>query len=184
MTYTKLATLAAASLLASVASAALIPISNFGNSAFVDEGWTYNSGSSSLSGQEGLGNLIYGTPLTVDFTGIIAISLTANVTAGSAPANGFTFLLLDGQDDSVTAVFDWSQFIGGATVEANISANPLFDFANVTTWNLVGGSSNSPIAVTLTNVSGVTPVPEPSSYSTVAALGAIGFAMLRRRARS
>ena len=183
MTYTKLTTLAALSLLASVASAALIPISNFGSTAFVDEGWVYNSVSSSLSGQEGLGNLIYGEPLSSDYTGITAISLTANVTAGSAPANGFTFLLLDGQDDSITAVFDWSQFIGGATVEASFTANPAFDFNNVIGWNLVGGSSNSNIAVTLTNVSAVA-IPEPSSYSAVVALGAIGYAMLRRRARS
>jgi hypothetical protein len=183
MTYTKLATLAALSSLASVASAALVPISTFGSSAFVDEGWVYNSATSSLSGQEGLGNLIYGSPLQIDYTGITAISLTANVTAGSAPANGFTFLLLDAQDDSVTAVFDWSQFVGGATIEASLSANPAFNFDNVVGWNLVGGSSNSNIAVSLVNVSGVA-IPEPSSYSAVAALGAIGFAMLRRRARS
>jgi hypothetical protein len=183
MNITKSLTLALSIAAASLSHAATGPITNFGSSALTDDGWSYVG--STLSGTEGLGFLLYGEPISNDFTGATQITITANVAgAANAPANGFTFLLLDGQDDSATAIFNWSDFIGGATVSAdlvNISSG--FDFGAVIGWNLVGGSSNAAINVVLSTALATAPsvIPEPSSYAALAGLAALGLVAARRR---
>lgn len=151
-------------------------ITNFGTNAGSSGTWVYNSGTSTLSGTEGLGDTLAGVPTVVNYTGASFISLTANVT--TAPNNNFTFILLDGEGDSVEAIFDWASFIGGATVQSALSTNGLFNSANVIDWNLVGGGSGTTINATLTSASGV--IPEPSTYALLGlGLGALFF--VRRR---
>lgn len=166
-----------------------ISLTNFGASAFTDDSWTYNSSTGRLNGTEGLGFLVYGEPAATDFSRsfgqITDISVTANVASlASAPLNGFSVVLIDGADRSASAFFNWVDFVGGQTVSVELSnVTPNFDYNNVIFWNLVGGSSNSPIDVVLTNISGlvVSNVPEPSTYAALAGMVVLGAVTVRRR---
>lgn len=117
-----------------------------------------------------------GTPAFVSYTGANSISITAN--AVTAPASTFTFILEDGDGDTVSADFTWLSFSGGATLSSPLSLNAAFDFSNVQGWNLISGGSGSSVNVTLTSATAV--VPEPA---TMALLGLGGMTILFARRR-
>jgi len=156
-------------------------ITTFDGDTGTDDAWTFNSSTNRLSGIEGLGYLLYGSTASTDFTGITSITLTANVVAGFAPVNGFTFLLLDGEEDTATATFDWSEFVGGTSVTAVLmDVSPSFNFGNVIAWNLVSGSSNTNLDVNLISAVG-TAVPEPSTFAILAGMSAMFIVSSHRR---
>lgn len=163
-------------------------ITSFGANAATDDGWTLTTlggGGSTLVGTESLGALVYGNPVITNFTGATSISITANVVSGSVPGNGFKFLLVNPNGKFASASFSWSSFVGGATISSPIDViQSGFVFNGVSDWNLVGGSSNSALSVTLTSATAVTPVPEPSAYASVAGLAVLGFVAYRRRRSS
>lgn len=152
-------------------------ITNFGPEASVDFGWSWNPGTSTLSGTEGAGDVLYGETLSANFVGASMITITANVT--SAPNAGFSFALVDDTEKLLVATFDWLDFAGGATVSSPISyADAGFNYAGVTGWNLISGGSNSPISATLISAA---VIPEPSTYAAFAGGTMLGLALIRRR---
>jgi len=154
-------------------------VTNFGASAIAGGTWVYTPGTSSLSGTEAGGDLLFNTtPLVLNLTGSSQIRITANVT--TAPGGGFTFVLQDAQNDEVQAAFDWSSFVGGATITSNLSINALFNYGDVVGWNLSGGGSGLAIAATLTSATAV--IPEPSTYALLA-LGLGGLVLMRMRSK-
>ena len=155
-------------------------VTNFGASADTNATtWVYNQGTSSLSGNEASGDLLFNTnPILLNLTGSIQIRITANVT--TAPGAGFSFALQDGQGDEVQAAFSWASFIGGATITSALSTNVLFNYADVQGWNLVGGGSGAGIAATLTSATAV--IPEPSTYALLA-LRLGGLVLMRMRSK-
>lgn len=155
-------------------------ITMFGANAASDQGWVYTAGTSSLSGLESTGDLIYGEAASTNFTGRDTFVITANV-SGAAPANGFQLLLLDSSDRIASASFDWADFIGGATKSSPITAVAGFDYTTVGFWNLVGGGSGSNISVVFTSAVATTAVPEPSTYALLSGVAVLGFALRRRR---
>ena len=170
-------------LLLTVSLSASVTITNFGSSADSDGGWTWNQGSSTLSGLEAAGALLFAnSELTLDLTGYDSISITANV--GTAPVFGFTFLIEDITAKTASAQFDWVALSGGATVIAKLTAiDEGFDFANVKNWNLISGSSGSNINAILTSAMAVSAIPEPAAWAGVLGVGALGVVGLRRRRR-
>lgn len=155
-------------------------VTNFGFSASTDDtGWTWNPGTNTLSGTENAGYLLFGDSLTSNLTGATTLSITLN--AISAPSAGFNFVLEDGSGKTATALYSWLAFQGGpTTVSTVINAQSGFNFADVTTWNLVSGGSGSSINVVLSNVS-ASAVPEPSTYAALAGFAVMGFCAVRRR---
>jgi hypothetical protein len=130
-----------------------------------------------LTGTEGLGDLLFGTPSVGVYTGAQFISLTLTVT--TAPNSGFSFVLQDNEGDEVQASFDWNSFIGGSTQQAALSTNVLFNYSNVVGWNLVGGGSGSSINATLGSATAV--VPEPTTMGLL--IGGMTVIMSFRRRR-
>jgi hypothetical protein len=162
------------------ASAQLVLITNFGNSADNGGGWTYTAGTSTLTGVESAGDLIFNpSTLNIDGTDGFAISITANVT--TAPNAGFSFILQDAQGQEATALFAWTSFIGGATIQSLIlpaNIQPNFDFDQIAGWNLVGNGGGT-ISAVLTSAS-LAVIPEPSTYALLL-IGGAALVVLRRR---
>lgn len=157
-----------------------VVITNFGANASNDGiGWTYTSGTSTISGTEVFGSYLYGTPINSNISGATQLSITANVTTD--PLSNFTVTLEDSGGKTALATFDWTSFLGGATVAvAFTSVDPLFNY-NITNWSLDSGSSGNAIGVSFTSLSAVT-IPEPSTYALLAlGAGAIGIMVRRRR---
>ncbi len=156
-------------------------ITNFGTSADNGGSWTYNSGTSTITGTEGGGDLLFGLSTNTNLTGAQGISLTATYNTITPPAFGFSFIIQDNLGRSASALFDWSAFIGGATVYSTFaSVDPGFNFAQVTQeWNLLGGGSGSSINVTL--ASAVAAVPEPTTMVLLAGSLTAVMALRRRR---
>ncbi|MDX2079494.1 MAG: PEP-CTERM sorting domain-containing protein [Terrimicrobiaceae bacterium] len=159
----------------SQSSTAAVLITDFGPSATNGGSWSYNPATSTLSGIEGLGDLIFGSPSFADIGSNGQLSLTANVT--TAPAAGFTVVLEDASFVTATATFDWADFIGGQTVVANLVPSIGFDSSNIVGWSLFSGGSGGSINATLDTLSAV---PEPTTWA-LAALGATSVLVLRRR---
>jgi len=158
-------------------------ITNFGSTAFTDDtGWTWTPGTSTLTGTEGAGFLLYGTPFTANLTGATSLSITANAT--TAPSAGFNFVLEDNTGKTATALYSWLAFQGGTTtISSVLNAQSGFSFANVTSWNLVSGGSGSSINVALSSVA-VSAVPEPATYAALFGLASLGFCIMRKRRKA
>jgi hypothetical protein len=152
-------------------------ITNFGATASNGGAWTYTPGTSTISGNEGPGDLIFGTPAFGDYTGSTQFTLTGTVI--SAPSAGFTVLLEDSTGDTATALFDWADFIGGATISSTFTPVGGFDISDVINWNLVSGGSGEAVNATFSSLSATT-IPEPSTYALMG-LGLAGLLIYRRR---
>ncbi len=161
----------------SVASSNAQILTNFGNSASNGGSWTYTPGTSTISGTEGFGDLIFGSPVSLDISGATGFSLTANAT--TAPAGSFNVIIEDDQFLAASAIFFWSDFVGGATIQQNFAAvDPGFNFASISGWSLVSGGSAQPINVSVSTLSAV---PEPATWALIT--GALTTAMAFRRRR-
>lgn len=160
----------------SASSAAVI--TSFGSDAEKDGAWSWNSGTSTLSGTEVTGDTLYGVPYSGNFGDFSAISITANAT--TAPLAGFTFLLEDTEGRLAIAQFFWLDFVGGNTVSSVVQFDAGFDKSAIGGWQLASGGSGSPINVVLTSASAI---PEPSAAVALAGVATLGFAATRRRHR-
>ncbi|TSA34756.1 MAG: hypothetical protein D4R65_05660 [Verrucomicrobiaceae bacterium] len=149
-------------------------ITNFGaNVGFgpgVDPGntWTYNETTSTVSGSNTSGNVLFGTfGPEVDFSGSNQISLTATVNAPGAPDSSFLFTLVGQSGATASAVFSWTNFLTpGTTMTAPLTPIVPGTMQNVNYWQIVSlyndGSPALPINVTFTNANasaGTAPAP-------------------------
>jgi hypothetical protein len=163
-------------LLSAMASQAQL-ITTFGSSA-TNGGftWDYDPNTSTISGTEGFGDLIYGTPETTSLLGSsVYISLTGSATV--IPAGSFNIVLEDSSANLASATFLWSSFGSGPqTVQAALVFTT-FDFSDVAGWALVSGASLQPVDASFSQMSAV---PEPSA---VLLLGGTAIYFLGRRTR-
>ncbi len=154
-------------------------ITNFGANATNGGTWTYTPGTSTISGTEGFGDLIFGAPLSLDISGATGLSLTAN--AATAPTGAFFIIIEDSVFAQASAIFTWSDFTGGNTVQATFSTvTPGFNFSNLSGWSLVSGASLQPINVSVNSLSAVA-VPEPSSTAALAVLSLLAAVIVHGR---
>ncbi|MGC1481086.1 MAG: hypothetical protein WA771_11320, partial [Chthoniobacterales bacterium] len=142
---------------AAIASAIFLPlagqaqlISNFGFDAFDGGSWDYEQSTSTISGTEGFGDIIFGNSATLDLTGVTTISLT--MTPTTLPSGSFVVTLEDGMN-SATAQYTWTEFAGGGARTATLVPEPGFDLSNVTNWSLGDGFSNQSIDVQMNSLS-------------------------------
>lgn len=138
-------------------------ITNFGtNVGFgpgVDPGntWTYNGTTSTASGTNSNGNVLFGTfGPEVDFSGSNQISLTATMNAPGAPDSSFLFTLIGQGGATASAVFSWTNFLTpGTTMTAPLTPIVPGTMQNVNYWQIVSlyndGSPALPINVTFAN---------------------------------
>jgi len=170
----------ALSLLASTLACHAQLITTFGLSAENGGSWSYDPNTSTISGTEGFGDLLYGSPENASLlTGNTYISLTGIAT--TIPAGVFYVTLEDSSGNIATATFLWSSFAAGPqTVQAELNYTT-FDFSEVTIWNLVSGSSLQSVNASFSQMSAVAAVPEPSALLLV---GGAAFCFVARRRRS
>lgn len=155
-------------------------ITTFGSSAENGGSWNYDPNTSTISGTEGFGDLLYGSPDNASLlAGNTYISLTGYAT--TIPAGVFYVTLEDADGNSAIATFLWSSFAAGPqTVLAELSYTT-FDFNEVTFWNLVSGSSLQTVNASFSQMSAAAAVPEPSALLLV---GGTAFCFVARRRRA
>lgn len=150
-------------------------ITTFGNSA--ENGgftWNYDPVTSTISGTEGFGDLIFGAPDNTAFLpGNFSISLTGSATV--IPAGSFNIVLEDSSANLAVATFQWSEFGGGIQTAEQVLSFTTFDFNDIVGWALISGGSLQQVEASFSEMSAV---PEPSSAMLLA--GAVAGLALRR----
>lgn len=177
-----------------VSAQSSISLSTFGSSMEGD-GWTWTSATSTISGTDTGGALLFTTASPsfdpgLNFTTLdnyggnpsnLRLLLTGLVT--TSPGGAFTISLEDNLGNISATPFTWSSF--GLT--SSIVTNPVtvvtpFNWNNVVGLTLDAGGTGNAVNATFTSLS-VTAVPEPSTYALLALSGLAlgGYAMRRRR---
>lgn len=166
-----------------LSSQAATLITTFGTQARSSGGWTYNSGTSTITGVEAGGALLYNSSsLSLDLSsetsdvGLLQLNLTGLVP--TKPFGVFNITLTDSEGVEARWDFDWSSFSSSSsTLTANnAGAGSGFNLASIVDWNLNSGGSDDSINATFTRLEAI---PEPSSASLVL-LGAVSLVALRR----
>jgi hypothetical protein len=165
-------------LLACAAGLQAQTLTTFGNTATNGGSWTYTPATSTISGTEGPGDLIFGTPLTSSIGANRYLQLTGNAT--TAPAGSFTITLEDNASHFASVHYAWTDFTGGATLAHPIEFTT-FNFTNITAWSLDSGSSLQAVNASFSQMMAVA-VPEPSLYA-VCAAGFLVMWIIRREVR-
>lgn len=179
------------SALASVNGRAAINLTTFGSDVDVFGSWSYDPGTSTLSGTTAPADTLYPVaPSTWDFSalgspGDLVFQLTGFVT--TSPGGGFQITIEDGDGNSTATDVDFSLFTTtSSTVEvlvSTLSAPGAIDWSSIQGWNIVS-SVSGPIDATFTSLD-VNVIPEPSTYALLALSGlAFGGYVVRRRHRS
>jgi len=158
---------------------AQVVITNFGTGP-TSIGWSYDSGTSTVSGSTDTGGLLQEDIPTTDIGANMSISLTA--TATGAPSQSFEVQLEDsGSSNLAQASFQFSEFNGGpTTITRALTFDAGFDPSDVEFWVFVDqGTSSSSFSLALSSMSAV---PEPSTVGLLLAtgLGALAFGRRRR----
>lgn len=186
-----LSALLLASLSQNSSAVSSINLSLFGSSVAGD-GWTWTAGTSTVSGSDTGGSVLYPDPAfgganltTLDnylgTPGNLRLTLTGFVT--TAPTGAFTITLEDNAGNLSATPFLWSSYgLSSSTVTNPVTVVTPFNWNNVTGWTLDAGGSGNPVNATFTSLN-VTAVPEPSTYALLALSGLAlgGYAMRRRR---
>lgn len=174
------------------ASLSAVTVTSFGTADFTVDGGSTTPGfvdsqaadSITLDGSD-LGSALWGTFTPVDMSALWANDLVVTGTASTAPASLFTIDLYDSDGDFATFIGGaWTDLSGGGT-----STTLTFDSVTLTgggtflnteifllTLNTAGGGDN-----VTANLTGLSQVPEPSTYAALAGLCALGYVMVRRR---
>ncbi len=116
-------------------------LSGFGAAASAGAGWTYDSGTSTLSGVPDYAATFGGNASVSNYAGATSVSLTASAAVASGAP--FVFEVTDGNGEKAFAAFNWASFAGGGakTVTAALQTNTFFDLGNVQSWTIRNGSS-------------------------------------------
>ena len=168
-------------------SANAITITTFGNVSsptFTSDGFTTfstvtpNSASIDIAGTDQ--QVLSGAFTSVDLTSLWGADLSLTGSAGTAPASTFTITLFDADND--TAVFvggAWSDLSSsGQTLLSLDSTSGSFNSATVYAMELATGGGGDAVA---SNLTGLSLVPEPSTYAALSGLLALVYVMVRRR---
>jgi hypothetical protein len=168
-----------------------INLSSFGSTVTADN-LTYNPATSTITGVESAGGLLYPDPWSpVDLTTLdnyagpstLLLNLTGLATAPTV--GGFTITLEGGVGNYVATTFNWNSLNPSSstvTVPVNTSLIPGgFQWNNIVGWTLDSGGSGNTVNATFTSLT-VTAVPEPSTYALLSLAGAaLGAYAIRRR---
>jgi hypothetical protein len=177
--------------LSSAHAVSSITLTTFGSSMEADL-LTYNSATSTISGTEVLGGVLYPgsfSPVnltTLDNYGGNPSNLLLNLTGfATAPTTGgFSVTLEGGSGKYVATTFNWNSFTSTSStvsVPVNVAgADSGFEWNNIVGFTWDSGGSGSAINATYTNLT-VSAVPEPSTYALMALGGLVLFFMVRRR---
>ncbi|MBU3665139.1 MAG: PEP-CTERM sorting domain-containing protein [Chthoniobacterales bacterium] len=187
--YSLFAVLLAASHVQAVTS---INLSLFGSSVTSD-GFTYNPTTSTLTGLDAPGALLYPDPWTSvnlttldNYTGPSSLRLNLTGLATAPTSGGFSITLEGGSGKYLATTFNWNSFSSNSstvTLPVNFAAAPVgFQWTNIVGWTFDSGGSGNAINATFTELT-ATAVPEPSTYALLgmSALGFGGYVMRRRR---
>ncbi len=166
----------------STASASVI-LSTFENSVVAD-GWSYDATTSTISGTDAPGAVLYPEsfePVDLSILGspnTLSLSLTGLVT--TAPVGAFSITLEDNSSNLSVTFFSWSSFTTNpSTVSVPVNVPVTFNWNNVIGWTLDAGGSGGAVNATFTEL---TVVPEPSTYALLSMAGmALGGYLWHRR---
>jgi hypothetical protein len=172
-------------LVASSIAATAVTLTSFGNVSAptftVDGGFTsftpsQNASSLDLSGSDN--QELFGTFTSVNLGALSESDLVVNGSASTAPASTFSITLTDGGFNSAEySSTSWASLSGGATLSF-VQTVGAFNWSDVQGVFLSGGGGGDGVSF---NLSGLSTVPEPSTYAALAGLCALGYVMVRRR---
>ena len=169
-----------------------INLTLFGSSVAGD-GWTWTAGTSTVSGTDAPGAVLYPDPsfagadlTTLDnYSGPNSLRLTLTGFVTTAPTGAFTITLEDNVGNLSATPFLWSSYgLSSSTVTNPVTVASPFNWNNIAGWTLDAGGSSSAVNATFTSLN-VIAVPEPSTYALLAMSGAaFGGYVIRRRRRA
>jgi len=152
-----------------------VNLSSFGSTVTADN-LTYNPATSTITGAENPGGLLYPDPWTpVDLTTLdnyagpssLLLNLTGFATAPTV--GGFTITLEGGAGNYVATTFNWNSLNPSSstvTVPVNTSLIPGgFQWNNIVGWTLDSGGSGNAVNATFTSLTATavpSPTPEPT----------------------
>lgn len=174
-------------LISASASLSAVTITSFGNVAAptfaVDNGFTtfssvsQNASSLDISGADN--SDLFGTFSAIDLTSFATNDLTVSGSISTSQATTFTLTLTDGSFNSAQYVGGaWTDFAGGSSTLTFSSLSGAFDWSDVSGAFLTGGGGGDTVTLSLT---GLSIVPEPSTYAALSGFLALTWVMLRRR---
>lgn len=149
-------------------------LSTFGSSVASD-GWSWSAATSTLSGTEAPGAVLYPESFADTNLGLLGnpgnLSLSLSGSVITAPPGFFSVTLEDKSGRLSVTRISWSSLGSiGSTVIVPISAPADFDWGKVAGWTLDSGGSGEPLEATFTKLAVVaatpTPTPTPSPTPT------------------
>lgn len=165
-------------------SANALSVTSFGSSSsflvdptYNEFGTTQNASDIDIAGTDL--QVFSGTFNSVDLSSLWGNDLSLMGSATTAPSSTFVIVLYDSSDNEANFTGGaWSALASGETLLSFSSADIAFDRTSVFALDIKGGGGGDTVAATLT---GLSVVPEPSTYAMLSGLCVFGFAALRRR---
>lgn len=126
---------------------------------------------------------IVATPFSATALNLSTVSVTARIDSGNL-APGFLVILFDSEGNgALMGTFATSSFTSSfSTQTVSLTAHPNSGVVtDISYYGIAGSGTGDAFRISFDSVS-VAPVPEPSTYATIAGFIALGLAVWRRRA--